>query len=314
MRNLKLLMAGILLMLPALAAADALDVPGSATWYLHVDLRQMQSDDAGRVLYGWLEDEVFSEVKENAGVDIGKELDQLTAFSMQGQGPVFLFEGDISQTSKDRIMTYIAAEGDLQPLKASKKFYYRLSGDGESSTVKNGSGNIEDDIEALEEESWVSFDLQNKIIITANEEQMKSMLGNSGKIPGKRGHNGALVVLIAEKALLQAGMNSEALGESGDGDSGWDSNILRNTKQVAFMVAAAANKLAIEARLITNEPEMAEALASVVRGLISLVSFNGEMDAEAIALIQGTRVEAKGNALILSLAVDPDLVIATLSK
>jgi len=314
MRNLKLLLASLLLVLPVLAAADARDVPGSATWYLHVDLQQMQSDDAGRVLYDWLEAEVFADVKEDAGVDIGGELDQLTAFSMEGQGPVFLFEGSISQTSKDRIMAFIAAEGNLQPLKASSKSYYRLSGEGDSITARNRSGNIEVDIEALEDESWVSFDLKNKIIITANEEQMKSMLGNNGKIPGKRGHNGALVVLTAEKALLQAGMNSEALGESDDGDSGWDSNILRNTKQVAFMVAAAANKLALEARLITTEPEMAESLASVVRGLISLVSFSGEMDAEAIALIQGTRVEAKGNALTLSLAVDPGLVIATLNN
>jgi hypothetical protein len=57
-------------------------------------------------------------------------------------------------------------------------------------------------------------------------------------------------------------MNSAAFAD--DGDSGWDSNILRNTEQVAFMMAAAANKLALEAKLITTEPEMAESLASVI--------------------------------------------------
>ena len=44
------------------------------------------------------------------------------------------------------------------------------------------------------------------------------------------------------------------------------------------MMAAAADKLALEATLMTTEPEMAESLASVVRGLISLMSFNDEMD------------------------------------
>jgi len=88
---------------------------------------------------------------------------------------------------------------------------------------------------------------------------------------------------------------------------------LRNTEQVAFLVAAAANKLAIEIELITTEPEMAQSLASVVRGLISLVSFDDEMDDEAIAVLQSTKVEAKGNRLNLSLAIDPSLVVATLS-
>jgi hypothetical protein len=88
---------------------------------------------------------------------------------------------------------------------------------------------------------------------------------------------------------------------------------LRNTEQVAFMMAAAANKLALEAKLITTEPEMAESLASVVRGLISLMAFNDEMDAEAVAMLQGTKVVSSGNSLSISLALDPDLVVQTLS-
>jgi hypothetical protein len=139
---------------------------------------------------------------------------------------------------------------------------------------------------------------------------MKSMLANKGRVSGSRSHSGALLVLTAEKTLLQAGMNSAAIGENGD----WDSNILRNTEQVAFMIAAAASKLALEAKLVTTEPEMAESLASVVRGLISLMAFNDGMDAEAVAMLQGTKVEAKGNTLSLSLALDPDLVVRTLSE
>ena len=141
---------------------------------------------------------------------------------------------------------------------------------------------------------------------------MHSMLANNGKISGSRGHNGALLVLTAEKTMLQAGMNSAAVG--GDDDSDWDSNILRNTEQVAFLMAAAANKLALEAKLITTEAEMAESLASVVRGLISLTAFSDDMDAETIAMLQGTKVEAEGNSLSISLAIDPHLVLKTISE
>ena len=315
MRFTKLIVAGLLLSMSALAAAGVSDVPGSATWYLHVDLKQMKTAEAGQAVYAWMEDEIFDEVKEESGVDFGKELDRLTAYSLQGQGPVFLFEGNISQDSKDKVMTFIAAQGDLSAVKSSGKSYYRLtSGEDDDGTGTSiGSGSIEIDIDSLEDESWVSLDLKNKVLVTSSEGQMKMLLKNGGKIAGDRSHKGALVVLTAEKTLLQAGMNSGAFGDDDDSDSSWDSNILRNTEQVAFLVASAANKLAVEAQLITTEPDMAQSLASVVRGLISLVSFDDEMDAEAVKVLQGTKVEAKGNALSISMAIDPQLVVSTLS-
>ncbi len=313
MRKLKLLLVGLLLCVPGLATADASDIPGTTNWYLHVDFKQMQTVGAGTAIFDWLEQEVFAEVREEAGVDFGKEIDQLTAFSPVGGGPVFVLDGKISQESKDKVMIFIAAEGDLQPLKSSGTSYYRLAlnDSDDDENTRAGDGSLEFDFESLEHESWISLDLKNRIIITGSEEQMKAMLKNGGKIAGSGSHKGALVVLTAEKTLFQAGMNSAAFSEEGGSD--WNSNIFRNTEQVALMVAAVANKLAIEAKLITTEPEMAESLASVARGLISLVSFDDDMDQEAVAVLQGTKVEAKGNSLSISVAIDPALLVSTLS-
>ncbi|HKJ19037.1 MAG: hypothetical protein OEQ16_01025 [Gammaproteobacteria bacterium] len=310
MRYLKILIVGLLLAVPTVAAASG-DIPESAVWYFHLDLEQMREKGPGQGVYDWLKIEALAEIKEEAGVDLDKELDRLTAFSQEGQGPVMLFEGNISQETKDKIMTFVAAGGDLTPLKASGKTYYHFAGAEEGEDVTYGNGDIEIDLEQLEDEAWVSLALKNKVLVTGSEEQMKSMLANGGKVAGSGSHKGALLVLSAEKTMLQAGMNSAAFTD--DGDSGWDSNILRNTEQVAFMMAAAANKLALEAKLITTEPEMAESLASVVRGLISLVAFNDEMDAEVVAMLQGTKVEASGNSLSISLALAPELVVQTLS-
>ncbi len=141
---------------------------------------------------------------------------------------------------------------------------------------------------------------------------MKSLLANKGRVPGPGGKKGALLVLTAEKTLLQAGMNTASLDDDGDDDL--DSKILRNTEQVAFLLAVVKDKLAIEAELITTEPDMAESLASVARGLISLVAFDDSMDAEAVAVLQSTKIEAKGNSLNLSLAVDPNLVVRTIGN
>jgi hypothetical protein len=321
-RNLKLaalIFAGLWLAMPGQAVADARDVPGSATWYLHVDLDRMRKTEAGKGVHRWMVDEIFSEIKEESGIDVDKELDRLTAYSLEGQGPVFLFEGPISQESKDRLMTLIAVQGDLQAQKASGKSYYRFTGNGGDGDDDNGghkntsvgNGNIEVEFDSLENEAWISMALDKKLIVTSSEEQMKEMLKGGGKIAGSGSHKGALLVLTAEKTLLQAGMNSAALGK--EGDSGWDSNILRNTEQVAFLVAAADKNLALEAQLTTKEPDMAQSLASVVRGLISLLSFSEDLDADAIAVLQGTRVEAKGNNLTISLAIDSELLVSTLS-
>lgn len=312
MRYLKILLVGLLLTLPVLATADVEDLPGSAVWYFHMDLEQMRKDGPGQSVYAWLQDEAFSDIEEDAGVDLDKELDSMTAFSLEGSGPVILFEGDFSQETRDKVMAFVAAGGDLTPIKASGKTYYHFSGTDGDENLNLSDGDIEIDIESLEDEAWVSLALKNKILITGNEEQMQGLLANNGKIAGRKSHSGALLVLSAEKTLLQAGMNSAAMGD--DGDSDWDSNILRNTKQVAFMVAAAADKLALEATLVTTEPEMAESLASVVRGLVSLMAFSDEMDEETVAVLQGTKVEASGNNLSISLAIAPDLVVRTLSE
>jgi len=313
MRYLKLMIVGLLLTIPGLAMAKTDDIPGGATWYLHIDLAEMRSDEAGKTVYEWISEETIDKVNDEAGVDFDKELDSLTAYSTAGQGPVMLFEGNFSQDSKDKIMAFIAIEGDLQAKKSSGKSYYRLTGndnDDDGKTRING-GNFEIQLDSLEDESWISTDIKNKMIVTSSEKQMLAMLESGGKISGSRSHNGALVILTAETALLQAGMNSSAMTDE-DGDSDWDSKILRNTEQVAFLVAGAANQLAIEAQLITKEPDMAQSLASVVRGVIGLASFSDDMEADAIAILQGTKVEAKGNNLTISLAIDPGLLVTTL--
>lgn len=320
MRNLKLLLLSVLLSvllaLPTLSAA-AEDIPGTATWYLHVDLQRLKSEQAGMGVYDWISTEVFDEVKQDAGIDLEKELDRITAFSLPGQGPVIVVDGDISQDSKDKIMALIMAEGDLKPNKASGKSYYHFASGEDAERHEDGlsidSSTVNIHFNSLEDEAWISTDIKNKILITASETQMQGLLKNKGKVPGGNGHKGALVVLTAEKTILQAGMNSDAMNAD-DGDGGWESNILRNTEQVAFLVAAAANKLAIEAKLITNEPEMAESLASVVRGLISLMSFSDELESDAAAVLQSTKVRTNGNSLSISLAVDSDLVVSALSE
>ena len=129
-----------------------------------------------------------------------------------------------------------------------------------------------------------------------------------GRFEGVRSERGQLFVLSAERGLIQAGARTAEL----DGNGDWDSNILRNTEHAALLVADKKGKIAIEAQLITTEPEMAESLASIVRGLISLQVFNDDMDPEVSSFLQNTNVSVNDNKLTVSVALDPEVVVAAI--
>ena len=69
MSGLRFLLLLAPLMLPgrALAAVDAADIPADAVWYLHVDLEELRSAASGKLLYRWLDDEVFADILSHLG-------------------------------------------------------------------------------------------------------------------------------------------------------------------------------------------------------------------------------------------------------
>ena len=136
------------------------------------------------------------------------------------------------------------------------------------------------------------------------------MLESKGKLPRRDTASGTLIVLSAEKSLIQAGMHADQIDD--DGDGGWESNILRNTEQVAVMIADVAGKIAVETQLIAKQPEMAESLASIVRGLISLTMFSDDMNPDVAQFLQGTSVDVDGSILKISVSMDPEAVVAVL--
>jgi hypothetical protein len=305
MRLFKILIVALLLTVPALAQADIDSVPGDSAWYFHADFDAMRNGKASRGLYDWLDAEVFSEIRKEVGIDFNKEARYLTAFSARNDGPIIVFEGEIGQETKDKIMALGAAAsgGNLDPLKAHGKEFFLFEGDGDVDV----DGDIDIDIESLEKEAYISFALKDRIVITHRKEQMEALLGNNGRIPTARKDRNTLFVLQADRALMQAGVNTEAF----DGED-WDSNIVRNTKQIAVLLADLGDKLGLEARLITTEPAMANSLASIVRGLLSLSMFSDEMDPDMAEVLQHTTVDVDDATLKVGLELDPESVVSAL--
>lgn len=294
----------LLFFIPAmlLAAVGPKDLPDTSKWYFHADFEEMRSSEAGQHLYAWLQDEVFEEIREDTGIDLEKETDQVTAFSTAGENIVVVIEGNISQESEDKILAIAAASGSLDKLGSGSKLYYFV----EEGNGHNGNSDI--DIDSFDDGAYFSFSLKNKILVTSTKAEMESMLANNGKHPGVTNSKGALFVLSAERSLIQAGVKAGDLGD----DLDWDSNILRNTEQAGIIVADEKGKIAIKAQLVTTEKEMADSLASIVRGLISLQIFNDDLDPEFASLLQNTSVDTDGNSLTIRIELDPETIMAVI--
>jgi hypothetical protein len=300
MRIVRLVAILALLVLPAalLAEIGSGDLPDTAKWYFHADFKEMRSTEAGQHLYGWLQDEVFEDIREDAGVDFDEEADFLTAFATDEGGLVVLIEGEISEETRDKLLAMGAASGGLDKLESVGQTFYHAKGDGENDI----------DIDSFENGAYFSFAIKNKLVVTSARDSMEGLLADKGRVTGIKSGKGTLFVLSAERSLMQAGASTRNLGA----DAGWDSNILRNTEHAAVLIADKAGKIAVEVQLVTKEKDMADSLASIVRGLISLQVFNDDLDPEVASFLQGTSVDVVDNKLTLKIALDPEIVVAAI--
>lgn len=306
MYKLRLTLLAMLIALPlaAAAAVSTDDLPGDTIWYLHADLEAMRNTESGSSVYAWFEDEVIEEVSEKLGIDVNEELDSITAFTDAELGTVVVVDGPLSQDTKDKLLAFVSNEEEVNSRNHGGKRYFQM-GDHES-----GSTRANEPFDDLSDAAFFSFDLKDRAIITGNEEQMKALLDNGGRIAGGGSHDGAIFVISADKSFVQAGLRTDEL--SGGDDDDWESNILRNTEQAALLVSDASGMIAVEAQLVSTDPKMARAIGGIINGLIALQAFNSELGPEIQGLIQNTRVEVKDNMLSINTVIDPDLVVSVL--
>ena len=312
MRALRYLVLSLLFLgLPAALFAGVDGLPSAAKWYFHADFEEMRSSEAGRHLYGWLQDEVFNDIREDVGVDLDKEANTVTAYALKDSQVILVIDGDISQETQDKILAMGAASGSMDALGSGGKSYYHVKDNGghdADDTDDARENNIKVDVDGFDDGAYFSFAVRNKLIVTSTRSDMEALIANNGKIKAQKSPAGALFVLSAERSLMQAGVRAGELGE----DIGWDSNILNNTEQAALLIADEAGKIAIQAQLVTSEQEMANSLASIVRGLISLQVFNNDLDPEIAEFLRNTTVDVDDRTLVVKIALDPRKVVETL--
>ena len=294
--------------IPLSANADvaAGDLPDGTVWYLHADLDAMRTSEAGSKVYKWFEGEVVVEVKEEVGIDIDKEVDSFTAFANNDDGTVIIVDGPMTRETQDKLLALAAKQGPVDPREYKGQTYYFFGDEDEI------DGKQDNPFEDLEDAVFVSFAVKGKALVAGTARQMQALLDNKGEVFGSGSHDGALLVLSANKSFVQAGMQTDGLTNDDDDDD-WESNILRNTEQAALLMADESGQIAVEAQLVSTDPKMAAAIGGIVNGLIALQAFNSELGPEIQSLIRNTKVSVMDNILSISTVIDPDLVVTVLN-
>ena len=311
MRIERFLLVMLLVGLPSvlLAEFNPAGLRPTSNWYFHTDFNEMRTTEAGRHLFDWLDGEVFEEIREEIGIDFGKEANQITASGSKDKDLIVVIDGDISQATQDKVLALAAASGSMDKLEAGRNSYYFVKENGEHSDADEAGNRADNyDLDSFKDGAYFSFAIKNKILVTTSEADMKALLDNKGEFAADRDGAGAMLVLSADRSLVQAGLSTSDFED----DIGWDSNIIRNTKQVALLIADDSGKLAIEAQLLAAEKAMADSLASIARGLISLQIFNDELDPEISQFLQNTSVDVDGTTLTIKVTLDPEAVVAAL--
>ena len=299
-----LLLCALLRPDPLPAAVTGNELPADATWYFHADLDEMRASESGASLYAWLEEEVFAEVRDETGIDLAKEVRRVTAWATGPDAAAMVIDGRFSGETRDKALAAAATADRFETLKADGHTYYYVQGDGETDGESISIDGVENDF-------YFSFDLKDKLVVAAGKPQMEALLASGGKVPGNQSPSGALFVLTAEKSLIQAGMDTRGIEHDGEG---FESNILRNTKQVALMVADVAGSIAVDVQLVATEDDTALQIASIVRGILALQAFSEDMDPEVAQFLQGTRVDVDGSRLRISVALTPEMLSAALDE
>lgn len=288
------------------AAVSADDLPGDTVWYLYADLDLMRTAESGNGFSEWFNAEIAADIREETGIDLSSEVNSITAYSDASNGTVILIDGPVTKETQDKLLALAAMRGYVDTREYDGKTYYFVGDDGDSGS----SGR--DPFDDLDDSTYFSFGISHKAIITSSENQLKALLDNGGRIVGSRSHDGALFVLTADMSFVQAGLRTNSLAAEDD-DDGWESNILRNTEQVAILIAERSGQIAIEAQLKSKDPKIAASIGAIINGLISLQAFNSELGPEVQSLIENTRVEVNGNVLTINTVIDPALVAEMLN-
>jgi len=281
------------LAVPALGVAAVMpdELPATTRWYLHADLVEMRDSEVGRKLYGWLDKELFADLRNDLGVDLGAETDRVTVFSQGEDNAVLAIRGRFSDQTRDKVLALAQREAQVDEHEADGSRYYQLG-----------------QMDEADFDGYFTFAIDGLLLFTSEAATMEKLLADGGRVEERAAADGTLFVLTADR-MMQGGIRPQA----GTGGS-WESRILEHTREATFFVADRDGLAAIEAKIVASDPGMALAVGGIVGGLIGLQAVAAEEEPALAELLSKTKVTVNEGTVGISALVEPELMNRLLAR
>lgn len=299
-----LLMAGLGCAIAQAASLASSDLPAGSNWYVHINLDLVRNSEVGRQFVLETMDEALDEIQSELNIDIQNEIEGITIFG--GELPVrgkrsndgaVILHGAISEDTRAALVPALEKKGaNIRTAFVNGLTYYTIENEDGGTTYGDGSG------QESEEEYWDDREViyfsfgSTQTLITSNLEMMQTFLAASGYLGGfERVDSDALLVLQADRALLQGGANTSV-----DIDVDWDSSVLKNVDSVAVVVAEEQGGVQIDAQLTANSAEVAMSVRNIVEGLVALKALS-DSDGVIGDVLRNVRFKNEGSVLNVSI-------------
>jgi len=281
------------LAVPALGVAAVMpdELPANTRWYLHADLVEMRGSEVGRKLYGWLDKELFADLRNDLGVDLGAETDRVTVFSQGEDNAVLAIRGRFSDQTREKVLALAQREAQVDEHEADGSRYYQLG-----------------QMDEADFDGYFTFAIDGLLLFTSEAATMEKLLADGGRVEERAAADGTLFVLTADR-MMQGGIRPQA----GTGGS-WESRILEHTREATFFVADRDGLAAIEAKIVASDPGMALAVGGIVGGLIGLQAVAAEEEPALAELLSKTKVTVNEGTVGISALVEPELMNRLLAR
>jgi len=305
-----LLVAGLAYTASQAAVLDNGSLPDGSNWYVHVNLELIRNTDAGQQLMIGTVDEALEDIAEELGVDFGEFVQAVTLFGGSipdsndrlNDGAVVL-HGAISEADQQKLLARLELEdAEVSTAYEGSLAWYTVAEHSGTMTTTDEDGNTEIKSWGNNEELYFSFGA-TQTLVTHNQELMQTFVNSNGYLGGFENNDaGALVVLHADRALMQGGANTSI-----DIDDQWDSSILKNLSSVALVVAEQSGGIQISVELSAASEEAAMSIRNIAEGLVALKALEGGDDVIG-DLLRQVKFENDGSILRVNVAVAADQI------
>jgi len=307
-----LLMTGLVCVIAQAATLSRTDIPAGSNWYVHVNLDLIQNSEVGRKLMLETVDEALSDIEGELDIDIRQQIQGITVFGVKlptdGNSPkegAVILHGSISTQTQDALLSALERKGaEVSALNSAGLAYYSVA-DGDR-TITYSDEEDQKVTETWDHHGGLYFSFgPTQAMITQSQEMILGFLDAGGYIGGFEAvDSGALLILEADRALLQGGANtSDEIGEQ------WDSSVLKNVDAVALVIAEDFGGLQIKAQLTANSADVAMSVRNIVEGLVALKALD-ESEGVLGDILRQVRFESDGSVLTMNVPIAADQIEA----